>query len=208
MKGRIWLVIGAVVGVAIAIGDVKYLAGAARSLADDAQRLVASGGSGLVRSVARHGAPQRLVTALTFLLAILVPGIAAFLLVLAARGSLRLRAVVAMLISVVGVASFAYQSGGHAAGVILLALVIAVVAVAVTGPLVAAPLCALAGLIGGEFLPRVLSSPAALPNAPAQQLYRAMVNHSQGGAPTWFRVLLLVVAVAPFAAGIRLIVKR
>lgn len=208
MKGRIWLILGAVVGIGIALGDVKYLAGAARSLADDAQRLVGTGGATLINAVGKHGAPQQVIASIASVLAVLIPGITALLLVLAARGSLRLRAVIAVLLAGLGAVSFAYQSHGHALGVILLALVIAVLAVALTGPLVAAPLCVLAGLIGGQFLPRLLSNPSTLPNAPVQQLYHAIFSDPHtSGAPVWFRIVMLVVAVLPFALGARLIVK-
>lgn len=208
MKGRIWLIVGVVVGVAIAIGDVTYLAGAAKSLADDAQRLVGTGGTALINAVAKRGAPHQVVASITSVLAVLIPGVTALLLVLAARGSLRLRAVIAVLLAGLGAVSFAYQSHGHALGVILLAVVIAVLAVVLTGPLVAGPLCVLAGLIGGEFLPRLLSNPSTLPNAPVQQLYHAIFNDPHAaGAPVWFRIVMLVVAVLPFGLGARLIVK-
>ncbi len=206
MKGRIWLVVGVVVGVGVAVGDVRYLAGAARSLADDTQRLVATGGSALANAVATTGAPLRVVDGLSAVVAVLVPGVAALLLVLAARGTLRLRAVIAVALAGLGAVSFAYQSTGHALGVVLLTLAVAVVAVALTGPLVAAPLCTLAGLIGGEFLPRLLTgNGSGLPNRPVAELHQALF--ADPAAPLWLRVVLSVVAVIPFALGVRLILK-
>ena len=132
---------------------------------------------------------------------------AALLLVVAARGTLRLRAVIAVLLAGWGAVSFAYESHGHALGVILLALVIATLAVALTGPLVAAPLCALAGLIGGEYLPRLLThNGRTLPNQPVAELHRAIFNTFS--APLWLRALMTIVAIIPFAFGARLILKH
>lgn len=199
------MILGVLAGVGIAIGEVSYLAGAARSLADDAQRVVGTGGSHLITSAASRGAPRRVVLGATALVAVLVPGITAFLLVLAARGTLRVRAVVAVLLAAVGAAAFAYQAGGNALGVMALALIVGAVAVALTGPLVIAPLCALAALIGAEFLPRLLSSGSSLPNAPVAELHRALL--SSGGSPLWLRVVVLIVAVVPFAFATRLVLR-
>lgn len=200
-----WLVAGAVVGVGIAIGDVAYLAGAARSLADDAQRLVGTGGSQLVASVASHGAPKRVVLGFAAVIGVLLPGVTALLLVIAARGTLRVRAVIAVLIAALGIASFAYQPHGVAFGAVGLALAVAAVAVALTGPLVTAPLCALAGLIGGEYLPRLVSTHPAVAGAAISDLHQALTGVA--GTPLWVRLVLLMVAVVPFAVAARLIVK-
>ena len=200
-----WLVVGALVGVGIAVGDVPYLAGAARSLADDAQRLVGTGGSQIVTSVARHGAPKRLVLGVTAVLSVLLPGVTALLLVIAARGTLRVRALIAVLVAALGVASFAYQPHGVAFGAVGLALAVAAVAVALTGPLVTAPLCVLAGLIGGEYLPRMLSTHPAVAGAAISNLHLALTGVA--GTPLWVRVILLLVAVVPLAVATRLILK-
>jgi len=205
MRGRIWLVIGTLVGIAIAVAHVPYIAGAARSLANDAQRVVGTGGTKLISAVGRHGAPRRALVGLTALVAVLIPGVTAVLLVVAARGARRLRSVIAALLVALGIAAFAYEPGGHAVGVVVLALAVAA-AVALTGPLVLAPLCALAGLIGGEFLPRILASGSHLPNAPVSELHFALFGTA--GASEWLRVIVLVVAAVPFALGARLVIKR
>jgi hypothetical protein len=206
MRGRLWLVLGAVVGIAIAGGHVPYLAGAARSLAETAERLVGSGATRLIDAAASAGAPQRVILGVAGVIAVLLPGVTALLLVLAARGSLRLRAIVALLVVVLGAASFAYQSHGRATGVLLLALVIASLAVMVTGPLVAAPLAALAGLIAGEYLPTLVSSTRAVTQRSVNDLHQAIYNHP--GTPTGLQIVLLIVAAIPFALAARLIVFR
>jgi len=105
-----------------------------------------------------------------------------------------------------GIAAFAYQSTGHATGVLLLAVAIASAALALSGPLVIAPLCALAGLISAEFLPRILAARSTLPNAPVSELHVALFGTP--GASPWLRVLVLVVAALPFGVAVRLVIKR
>ena len=95
MRGKLWLVVGVAVGVAIGIGKLPYFAGAATSLTDTAERVVGSGGHTLIRDAATHGASLRVVNAVTAVLSVLVPGVTALLLVYAARTTLHLRAVIA-----------------------------------------------------------------------------------------------------------------
>lgn len=63
MRGRIWLILGAVLGVVVAAGHLPYLAGAGRSFADTVERLVGSGAGDVIRGVALTGAPRRVVWA-------------------------------------------------------------------------------------------------------------------------------------------------
>ncbi len=205
MRGRLWLVVGVLVGIALAAGAVPYLAGAARSLSDDAQRVVGSAGAHLVRALGGVGAPGRVVLGLTAVVAVLVPGVTAWLLVLAARGVRRLRVVVAVVLALIGIAAFFYQPAGNALGALVLALAVAGAAVALSGPLVVAPLAALAGPIGAEFLPRLLVGPAAIPDAPVSQLHQAVF--ASPGSPWWLRVVLVVVAAVPFALGVRAVAR-
>jgi hypothetical protein len=205
MKGRLWLFVGVAVGIVLGLGRFAYFHGAAVSLSDTALRVVGTAGLTLVRSAASSGAPQRVVTGLTAVLAVLVPGLTALLLVYAGRVTLRLRAVVALLLAALGVAAFFYLPGGSAAGVALLAVAAAGLALAATGPLVAAPLVALATLIAMAFLPRLVASHSTLPNAPVSALHRALF--ATAGSPFWLRVAVLVVAALPFAVAGRLIVR-
>lgn len=206
MKGRFWLVAGAIVGIAVAAGHLPYLAGAGRSLADTAERLVGSGADRLIRATASTGAPRRVVLGLTGVIAAILPGVTALLLIVAARSSLRLRAIIGLLIVALGAASYVYQPHGQATGVLLLALAIAGLAVALTGPLVAAPLAALAGIIGGEFLPALLRSSQVVTQRSVNDLHQAVYNHP--GTPTALRLLVLVIAAVPFAAATRLVLWR
>jgi hypothetical protein len=206
MKGRVWLVLGAVVGVAVAAGHLPYLAGAGRSLADTAERLVGSGAAKLISVVSATGAPARAILGLTGVVAAVVPGVTALLLVIAARGSLRLRAVVGLLVVALGAISYVYHPYGKATGVLLLTLAVAGLAVVLTGPLVAAPLCALAGLIGGEFLPALLRSSQVVTQRSVDDLHVAIYNHP--GTPTALRLGVLVIAAVPFAFSLRLVLWR
>ncbi|MGA2803438.1 MAG: hypothetical protein ABSF89_03455 [Acidimicrobiales bacterium] len=205
MKGRIWLLVGIAVGVAVGVGKLAYFAGAATSLSDTAQRLVGSGGHTLVRSAAGHGASRRTLNAITAVAAVVVPGVTALLLIYAARATLHLRAVVALVMAGLGVAAFFYLPHGVAAGAAVLAFVAAGIAVAATGPLVAAPLAALAALIATEFLPRILASHSTLPNVPVVALNQAIF--AGAGSPVWLRVVVLVLAALPFALAARLVVR-
>jgi hypothetical protein len=162
MKGRVWLVLGVVVGVAIGIGKLPYFDGAATSLCDTALRVVDTGGLTLIHGAAKHGAPQRVVEGLVAILAILVPGVTALLLIVAARATLRLREVIAVLLAALGIASFFYLPGGTAVGVALFALLAAGLVVVVTGPFVVAPLAALASLIATVFLPKLVRTRSSL----------------------------------------------
>jgi hypothetical protein len=205
MRGRIWLVVGVAVGVAIGIGKLPYFAGAATSLSDTALRLAGSGGHTLVNAAAKHGASKRAVDGITAVVAVLVPGVAALLLVYAARTTLHLRALIAVLVAALGVAAFFYLPHGTATGVAVLAFAAAAIALAATGPLVAAPLAAVAALIATSFLPRILASNSTLPNVPVSTLDLAMTGTV--GSPYWLRVVVLVIAALPFGYAARLIVR-
>jgi hypothetical protein len=206
MKGRVWLISGAVVGVAVAAGHLPYLAGAGRSLADTVERLVGSGADRVIRAAASTGAPRRAVLGLAGLVGAVVPGMTALLLVVAARGTLRIRALVGLLIVAIGAASYLYQPHGQATGALVLALTVAAIAVALTGPLVAAPLAALAGLIGGEFLPRLVTSAPSVTASSVNDLHQAI--YARPGTPTVLQLVVLVIAAVPFAAAARLVIWR
>lgn len=205
MKGRIWLVVGVLLGVAIAAGDVPYFAGAARSLTDDAQRVVGTGGAKLIALAADHGAPQRAVLGLTSLVAVLIPGVTALLLVVAARTTGRLRRVISLLLGALAIAAFAYQPAGDALGAMVLGLGVAGLAVTLSGPLVMVPLAALAAMIGAKFLPQLLAGTNSLPNAPVSEMHRALF--ATPGNAWGLRVALLVVAAVPFAVAARLVLR-
>lgn len=205
MKGRVWLLVGIAAGVAIAVGKLVFFAGAATSLSDTAQRVVGTAGLTLIHSAAHHGAPRRVVEGITAVLAVLAPGVTALLLICAARGALRLRALIGLLLAGLGVAAFFYLPHGVAAGVAGLALVAAGIAVVATGPLVATPLAALAAIIAASFLPQLLASKSALPNLPVSALHQAVF--ASAGSPLWLRIVVLVLAALPFAFAARLIVR-
>jgi hypothetical protein len=205
VRGRIWLLVGIAAGIAIGVGKLAYFAGAATSLSDTAQRIVGSGGHALIRAAASDGAPLRAVDGVTALLAVIVPGVTALLLICAARGTLRLRSVVGLIVAALGVAAFFYLPHGVAAGVAVLAFAAAGIALVATGPLVATPLAALAALIATGFLPRVLASHSTLPNVPVAALHEALF--ASAGAPLWLRIAVLVIAALPFAFAARLVVR-
>jgi hypothetical protein len=205
MKGRIWLIVGVVVGVAIGVGRLDYFEGAATSLCDTALRVVDTGGLTLVHAAANRGAPRRVIEGLVAVLAILVPGVTALLLIVAARATLRLRQVIAVLLAALGVAAFFYLPGGTAVGVALLALLAAGLVVAVAGPFVVTPLAALASLIATVFLPRLARSDKSLPTAPISDLHQAIFTTS--GTPLWLRLTVLVLAALPFALAARLALR-
>ena len=205
LRGRLWLFVGVAVGVALGLGHLAYFHGAAVSLSDTALRLVNTGGLTLAHDAAKHGAPRRVVEGLTAVLGVLLPGLTAFLLVYAGRSTLRLRAIVAVLLAILGIAAFFYLPGGNATGVAVLALAAAGLLVAATGPLVVAPLVALATLIALAFLPRLLASHSTLPNAPVNALHQALF--ATGGSPLWLRVVVVVLAALPFALAARLILR-
>ena len=205
MKGRFWLFLGVAVGIAVAAGHLSYLAGAGRSLAETSERLVRSGADRLVRDATKAGAPKRVVLGFSAAIAAALPGITALLLVIAAKASLRVRAIIAILVAALGAASFAYQPHGKAIGVLLLALLVAGLAVTLTGPLVAAPLAAVAALIGAEFLPGLLSSHRHVVQLSVNDLHVAIYGHP--GTPAGLQVVLLIVALVPFAFAARLIIR-
>jgi hypothetical protein len=200
------MIIGAVAGVAVAAGHLPWLAGAAKSLADTAQHLVGHLGGDLISAVATHGGSQRVVVGLTVVVGVLLPGVTALLLVLAARGTLRLRAIVGLAVVALSALSYLYQPKGIATGEMVLALAVAGLAVTLSGPLVAAPLAGLAGLIGAEFLPQILSSHPTLAASNVAAFHLAVTN--RGGAPLAWQVVLLVVAAVPFAFALRLLLRR
>jgi len=205
VKGRLWLVLGVIAGIAIGVGKLAYFTGAARSLSDIAQRVVGTAGLTLVHSAASHGAPRRLVEGVTAVIAVLVPGVAALLLIYAARATLRLRVMIGVLVAALGAAAFFYLPRGSALGVALLALVAAGIAVLATGPLIAAPLAGLAALVATVYLPRLLASHSTLPNVPVSTLHRALF--ATAGAPLWLRIVVLALAALPFAVAARLVVR-
>lgn len=206
MRGRIWLLAGVAIGIAIGAGRLPFFAGAAANLSDTSQRVVGSGGHDLVRWAAHNGSPRRAVEGLAAFVAVLVPGVTAFLLILAARLSLRLRVVVGLLVLLIGVAGYHYLGHSVATGSLVLAVAsAALVAAAAIGPLVATPLAAIAALIGYEFLPRLVSGRPSVPHSEVVALHHALISHP--GAPVWLEVIVLVVAALPFAAAARLVLR-
>lgn len=203
MRGRVWLVIGVIAGIAVAAGRLPYLAGAGRSLAATSERLVLSGAHRIITGAAGHGAPQRVVLGIGGVLAVVVPGLTALLLILAAKVSLRLRTLIALLIVAIGAASYAYQPHGQAGGVLLLALAVAGLAVALTGPLVALPLALLAGLIGASYLPTLFAKHFAATQSGVNALHQAI--YGRPGQPLALQVVLLIVAVVPFAWAAKMV---
>lgn len=203
MKGRVWLVIGVIAGIAVAAGRLPYLAGAGRSLAATAERLVLSAANRIVAAAATQGAPKRVVLGFGGVMAVLVPGVAALLLIIAARVSLRLRSIIAVLIVAVGAASFVYQPHGQASGVLVLALFVAGLAVALTGPVVALPLALVAGLIGASYLPTLFSKHFAATQSSVNAIHTAIYNRP--GQPLALQVILLLVALVPFAWAAKLV---
>lgn len=203
MRGRVWLVVGVVAGIAVAAGRLPYLAGAGRSLAATAERLVISASNRIISGAADHGAPKRVVLGIGGVLAVLVPGVTALLLILAAKLSLRVRTIIAILIVAVGAASYVYQPHGEASGVLVLALVVAGLAVALTGPVVAFPLALLAGLIGAAYLPTLFADNFAATQRGVNALHVAIYNRP--GQPLALQIVLLIVAVVPFAWAARMV---
>ena len=200
------MLIGAVVGVAVGLGHVPVLAGAGRVLAETAVRVITSIGNRLISAIASSGAPRRSVLGLTSLLAVLAPGGTALLLIVAARGTLRIRAIAGLALAVLGVASFLYHPAGVATGVVALALAVAALAVASSGPFVAAPLAALAGLIGAAYLPRLVTGRTGVERAAVGDMHRALF--ASRGHPAWLEVVLVVVAAVPFALAVRDVLRR
>jgi hypothetical protein len=203
VKGRVWLVLGVVIGIAVAAGRIPYLAGAGRSLAATAEHLVLSGADRIVNGAATHGAPRRVVLGLAGLIAVVVPGVAALLLILAARVSLRIRSLIAILMVALGASSYVYQRGGVATGVLVLSLTLAGLAVALTGPLVALPLALVAGLIGATFLPTLFARHFSATQSGVNALHEAIYNRP--GQPLALQVVLLLVALLPFAWALKLV---
>jgi hypothetical protein len=201
VKGRIWLVSGVVLGVAIGIGKVPYVAGAADSLSDTAQRVIGTAGLTVIHAGASHGAPRRVVEGLAVLVGVLVPGVTALILVYAARATLRVRALISLVLVGLGAAAFVYLPAGHASGVALLAFVAGGIVFFATGPVVATPLAALGALIGTTFLPRLFAAHSTLPQLPVTHLHQALFGDP--GSPLWLRVVLLVVAAVPFGLAAR-----
>ncbi len=202
--GRLWLVLGAVAGVAMGLGHLPWLAGSARALAGTCLALVDSGAKALVGVAAHHGASRRVLLGLAAVIGVAVPGVTAWLAILAARGSLRLRGLVAVLLVALGAASFAYHPAGVAGGSMALALAVAALALVLTGPLVAAPLAALAGLIGATFLPALVLR-GSVGHAVVEDLHIAL--YGRPGAPVGLAAALVVVAVVPFLMALRDILR-
>jgi len=205
VKGRIWLIGGVVLGVAVGVGKVPYVAGAADSLSDTAQRVVGTAGLSLIDAGAGHGAPRRAVEGFEALAGALVPGVTALILIYAARTTLRARAFIALLLAALGAAAFFYLPAGHATGAAVLAFAAAGVVFIASGPIVAAPLAALAALIGTTFLPRLFSAHSTFPELPVVHLHEAFFGDV--GSPLWLRVVVLAVAALPFAWAVRVVTR-
>lgn len=197
---------GAAAGVAIALGRVPFVAGAAHTLAAAAESLVGDGGTHLLAGAAKRGAPATTVQVATAVVGVVLPGLTALLAVLAARGTLQVRSAVALVLAALGAVSFAYQGHGHAAGALVLALMIGGIAVAASGPLLVFPLCALAGLLCGETLPSLLTTgPNSLATAPADFAHQAI--YGTPGSPLWLRIALCALGALPFAVAARLLLR-
>jgi hypothetical protein len=205
MKGRIWLAVGIAVGVAVGVGRIVYFNGAATSLSDTALRVVGTAGLSIVHGAATRGASRRVVEGFAAVIAVLVPGVTALLLILAARATLRLRALISIAVVALGIAAFFYEPAGIAGGAAALAIAAAGIAIVATGPFVAAPLAALAALIGTAYLPRLVAHDSTVPNAAVAELHEAIF--ASAGSPIWLRIVVLVLAALPFVAAARLVVR-
>lgn len=195
MKGRIWLVLGLAAGVAIALGRLPLVAPAAQSLASAAMSLADTGARALLRGIASHGASRRTVEAVGAILSVLLPGITAWLAVLAAKGALGLRKLVALAVLALGVASFFYHPVVGSVTTLALAVAVAAAAVMASGPVVAIALSTLAGLLAAEVLPQLLPGRGGF-TAPAHMLGAAL--YGSGVSPLIAGIGLLIVAVVPF----------
>ncbi|MCK4177035.1 hypothetical protein [Aciditerrimonas ferrireducens] len=205
MGTRIWLIVGGLLGVAVGLGKVPYLAGAAFTLAQTSLRIVHTGGLTLVHDAARHGASRRVVLGLSALVGVLVPGVAAWGLVAAARAVRWLRVLLALLVALVGVVSAVYLPAGAAAGTVVLALAVAGMVVAASGPLLMAPLAGIAGLLAAVYLPGFLD-PRKLAAAPVEDLHLALLGRP--GQPLWLEAVVLAVAALPFLLAARRVMVR
>jgi hypothetical protein len=136
---------------------------------------------------------------------VLVPGVTAVLLIFAARCTLRVRAVIGLLLAGLGIAAFFYLPHGEAAGVAVLALLAAGLAASATGPLVAAPLAGIAALIATAYLPRLFAADSTLPNIPVSALHQALF--ASPGSPLWLRIVVLALGALPFGFAARLVVR-
>ena len=82
------------------------------SLCDTALRIVNTAGLTVIHDAANYGAPRRVVLGLAAVLAVVLPGVTALLLLVAAHATLRLRRVIGVLLAALGVAAFFYLPGG------------------------------------------------------------------------------------------------
>lgn len=167
--------------------------------------VVSSASNRLVADVAKTGASKRVVVGLGGLVAVLAPGLAALALIAAARATMVIRSLIALGVTLLGVASFFYHPGGKATGVLLLALVIAGLVLVVSGPLVLAPLALGAGLIGAEFLPTVISGQLAATSTAVNDLHLAIF--ATPGTPLALEIAVLVAAILPFGVALRLMAR-
>ena len=155
--------------------------------------------------VAKSGAPKRVVVGIGGLVAVLAPGLTALALIVAGRATMLVRSLVAAGIALLGVASYFYHPGGKATGVLVLALVIAGAALVLSGPLIVAPLALGAGLIGAEYLPTIVSGHLAATAVAVSDLHQAIF--ASPGSPLPLEIAVLVVAILPFAAALRLMLR-
>lgn len=192
---------GVLAGVLLAVFSVPYLAGAARTWSESAVRVVQEGGDRLVSNVAKEGASERVVLGLAAAISVMVPGITAWLLILAGKGAMRLRGIAAVLTAVVGVVAFFYHPTGVALGALILGLVLAGLVIAGTGPLVVVPLAALAAVVATVYLPRLIWTNYAIEARASRNLHMALMGSFHN---TWeMRWLLLVLAAVPFLLAAR-----
>jgi len=204
VRGRFWLLLGVAIGLAVSLGRLPFLAGAGRALADTSLHMVAGAARRLLAGAASSGAPRRAVLGVAGLLAVVLPGLTALLLVIAARATIRVRGLLAAVLAVLGVCSFFYEPGIRAWGALVLGLTLATLAVAVSGPVLVAPFVAAATLIGAQFLPTLFRSGRV-----AQEALSA-VHVALFGAPAtpaWLQVLMFGLAVLPFLLAARLALR-
>ncbi len=204
MRGRIWLLLGLAVGVAIAVGRLPLLAPAGASLSRAALYVVGSGAAAALHAVAKQGGSSRTLEAIAAVLSVLVPGVTAWLAVIAAKGALGLRKLVALAVLVYGVASFAYHPALGSVTTLGLAVAVAAAAVMATGPVVAVVLSALAGLLAAEVIPALLPGRGEVA-LPAHMLSIAL--HGSGASPAVLAIGLLVFAAVPFLMAARSVLR-
>lgn len=192
----LYVIVGLVVGLAIALGPLGFLQSPFDSLAGFFVGATADLLAATLGELGELSNTTQLVTVLSVVLSTVIPGVVALGLVLLSRAAKKVRQNVSVIVVALALVSFMFVPWEVSLGLTVVALVFGVASSLASGVLVVLPLVALATILGVRY--GVLLWNGESPEvAQGAQTLAALIGDPDGTIP--WKLALTVVGLAPFA---------